>query len=435
MVRFGRGEYRVTIEADKTDLTTGFKTDPATDLTRDSTTRDVGYRRLFSLPGFPKLAAATVLARTGGQLWQVALVLFVLQRFHSPALAGFATFVAIVPGLVVSPLAGALLDRYGCLRLIREDLTVAALALVLLAVFSLASALTPATLLVIVALSSLTSPLTISGTRTLFPRAVPRELWDRANGVDSGSMALAMVVGPALAGFLVAWFGGEGAFLLTAAIFVITCVVLFGVQEPPTEQGVHEPLLRAAWQSLVYVVRHPTLRGVIVTLWSANIPYGFLVVTLPVMILREFHWGADGVGLLWAIMGVTTVLAGLVAGRINTEGRERQIIVGGMVFAALACACILLQTPAALLVGMALLGLASGPIDIGLFALRQRRTDPRWFGRIFAVSMSLNFAGMPVGSALAGPIVEQSIPLALLVAVVISAIGCAVPLLVIPRGG
>jgi MFS transporter len=185
----------------------------------------------------------------------------------------------------------------------------------------------------------------------------------------------------------------------------------------------------------VYVVRHPTLRGVIVTLWSANIPYGFLVVTLPVMILREFHWGADGVGLLWAITGVTTVLAGLVAGRINTEGRERQIIVGGMVFAALACACILLQTPAALLVGMALLGLASGPIDIGLFALRQRRTDPRWFGRIFAVSMSLNFAGMPVGSALAGPIVEQSIPLALLVAVVISAIGCAVPLLVIPRGG
>src|SRR5690242_20778619 len=155
---------------------------------------DRTYRRLFGQVSFPQLAAGTVLARTAGQLWQIALILFVLQRFHSPALAGFATFVAIVPGLVVSPLAGALLDRYGCLRLIRVDLSVAALALVLLAALSLASALTPATLLVIVALSSLTSPLTISGTRTLFPRAVPRELWDRANGVDSGSMALAMVV-------------------------------------------------------------------------------------------------------------------------------------------------------------------------------------------------------------------------------------------------
>lgn len=396
---------------------------------------DIGYRRLFGLPGFPQLAAATVFARTGSQLWQVALVLFVLQRFHSPALAGFATFLAIAPGLVVSPIAGALLDRYRYLRLIRVDLGIAATALVLVTALSLANMLAPATLLVIVAISSLTSPLTISGTRTLFPLTVPRELWDRANGVDSGSMALATVVGPALAGFLVAWFGGEGAFLVTAAIFVIAGAVLFGVQEPRTEPSAREPLLRAAWQSLVYVVRHRTLRGVIFTLWTTNIPYGFLIVALPVLILREFHWGADGVGLLWSVAGVATVIAGLVAGRINTEGRERPIIVGGLALAALACVCVLLQTPVALLAGMALFGLAAGPIDIGLFALRQRRTDPRWFGRIFAVSMSLNFAGMPVGSALAGPIVERSVPLALLVAAVISVIGIVVPLLVIPRDG
>ena len=79
------------------------------------------YRALFQVKGFPQLAAGTVLARTAGQLWQIALVLFVLQRFHSPALAGIATFLAIVPGLVVSPIAGALLDRHGRLRLILLD--------------------------------------------------------------------------------------------------------------------------------------------------------------------------------------------------------------------------------------------------------------------------------------------------------------------------
>ncbi len=409
----------MTIEAGKTDLKN----------------IDISYRRLFDLQGFPQLAAATVLARTGGQLWQVAMVLFVLQRFHSPALAGFATFLAFGPGLIVSPIAGALLDRYGRLRLILVDLGIAATALSLLAALSLANLLTPVILLVIVALSSLTSPLTASGTRTLFPLAVPRELWDRANGVDSGSMALATVVGPALAGFLVAWFGGEGAFLMTAGVFVVAGVVLFGVQEPRTEPSTQEPLLRAAWQSLVYVVRHPTLRGVIFTLWTTNIPYGFLIVALPVLILREFHWGADGVGLLWSVAGVATVIAGLVSGRINTEGRERPIIVGGLGLAALACICFVLQSPVALLAGMVLFGLAAGPIDIGLFALRQRRTDPRWFGRVVAVSMSLNFAGMPVGSALAGPLVEWSIPLALGAAAVIATIGCIVPLLVIPREG
>jgi MFS family permease len=57
----------------------------------------------------------------------VALVLFVLQRFHSPTLAGIVVFVLIVPGLLVSPIAGALLDRYGRIRLMLVDYTVAAL--------------------------------------------------------------------------------------------------------------------------------------------------------------------------------------------------------------------------------------------------------------------------------------------------------------------
>lgn len=398
-----------------------------------TTAVDRTYRRLFGQTGFPQLAAGTVLARTAGQLWQIALILFVLQRYHSPALAGFATFLAIVPGLVVSPIAGALLDRHGRLRLILLDYAIAAASLVLLAALSLLGVLSPAPLLVIVAISSLTGPLSASGTRTLFPLAVPRDLWDRANAVDSGSMALATVVGPALAGFFVAWVGGEGAFLITAGVFIASGLVLFGVRDPETEPSSRDPLLRSAWQALVYVVRHPSLRGIVFTLWTTNIPSGILAVALPVLVLRQFHWGADAVGALWSVAGVASVVAGLFAGRVNTEGRERHIIVAGLGLSAFGCLLTLIQTPAALVVAMALFGLAAGPMDIGLFALRQRRTDPRWFGRVFAVSMSLNFAGMPVGSALAGPVLERSIPLALALAAAIAIAGCAVPLLAIPR--
>lgn len=396
---------------------------------------ELSYSRLFGLDGFPRLAAATVLARTGGQLWQIALVLFVLQRFHSPALAGFATFLGIVPGLAVSPIAGALLDRHGRLRLIILDYGVAAGSLALIAVLSLLNLLTPLLLLVIVAVSSLTAPLSASGARTLFPLVVPRELWDRANAVDSGSQALATVVGPALAGFFVAWFGGEGAFLLTAAVFVIAGVVVRGVHDPETEPSSQEPLLRAAWQSLVYVVRHPTLRGVVFTLWMTNIPFGILAVALPVLVLRNFHWGADGVGALWSIAGVATVIAGAFVGRIRSEGRERPMIVVGLALSAAACLLTVVRSPLALVLAMVLFGLASGPIDIALFALRQRRTDPRWFGRVFAVSMCLNFAGMPVGSALAGPLIERSLVLALALAAAIAVVGCVVPILTIPREG
>lgn len=397
---------------------------------------DLSYRALFRVPSFGRLAAGSVLARTGGQLWQIALVLFVLQRFHSPALAGFATFLGIVPGLVVSPIAGALLDRHGRLRLILVDYGVGAASLALLAALSLLGLLTPPLLLVIVAVSSLTAPLSMSGTRTLFPLVVPRALWDRANAVDSGTQALATVVGPALAGFFVGWFGGEGAFLITAGVFIAAGLVVLGVHDPETESvSKGESLLRAAWRALVYVVRHPTLRGVVFTLWTTNIPFGILTVALPVLVLRNFHWGADGVGVLWSVAGVATVIAGVFVGRISSEGRERPMIGVGMGLSAAACLLIVMQSPLALLAAMALFGLAAGPIDIGLFALRQRRTDPRWFGRVFAVSMSLNFAGMPVGSALAGPVVEQSISLALILAAAIAVVGCAVPFLTIPREG
>lgn len=401
----------------------------------DQTSPVVSYQRLFAQAGFRQLAAATVLARAAGQLWKIALILFVLQRYHSPALAGFATFLAIVPGLLVSPVAGALLDRHGRLRLILLDFGVVASSLVLIAVLSVLDLLGPGLLLGIVALASLTNPLSSSGTRTLFPLVTPRELWDRTNAVDSGSAALANVVGPALAGFFVAWFGGPGAFLITAGIYLAAGLVVLGVRDPQTEHTVHEPLLHAAWQALVYVVRHPTLRGVVVTLWMTNIPYGVISVALPVLVLRGFGWGADGVGVLWSVAGIATVLAGMLVGRLNTEGRERGIIALGLSLGAVGCLLTLVRAPVAVVAGMAFFGLAAGPIDIGLFALRQRRTDPRWFGRVFAVSMSLNYAGMPVGSALAGPLTEHSVELALVIAAVISIAGCAVPFLTIPRKG
>jgi predicted MFS family arabinose efflux permease len=158
-----------------------------------------------------------------------------------------------------------------------------------------------------------------------------------------------------------------------------------------------------------------------------------------VIVLQEFQWGAGVVGLLWACAGVATVIAGPLAGRLDTEGRERSTIVAGLTLGALGCLCLLLCLPRhwtlVLFVGMALFGLASGPIDIGLYALRQRRTEARWFARVVAISMSLNFVGMPIGSALAGPIVERSIPLALLVATALLAIGCIVPLRAIPSAG
>ena len=56
---------------------------------------------------------SSTLLRLGLYTVILTLVLFVLQRFHSPSLAGITVFLAIAPGIALSPIAGALLDRHG----------------------------------------------------------------------------------------------------------------------------------------------------------------------------------------------------------------------------------------------------------------------------------------------------------------------------------
>src|SRR3989441_12865593 len=67
--------------------------------------RSGGYGDLMRVPGFARLYAGLLLGRMGGSMLFVALVLFVLQRYHSPQLAGATAFMAALPGIVVSPVA------------------------------------------------------------------------------------------------------------------------------------------------------------------------------------------------------------------------------------------------------------------------------------------------------------------------------------------
>ncbi|MGH2713161.1 MAG: hypothetical protein ACRDM7_04615, partial [Thermoleophilaceae bacterium] len=138
-------------------------------------------------------------------------------------------------------------------------------------------------------------------------------------------------------------------------------------------------------------------------------------------------------GQLWALMGLTGAASGLLTGRLGSEGRERLIIAGAMLVAA-GCLAVLSVSASvvAVVAAVAALGLGTGPMDIALFSIRQRRTDPAWFGRAFAVSMHLNYAGVPVGSAISGPLIGSSMTVALAVAALCALIAAGLTLATIP---
>ena len=363
----------------------------------------------------------------------VILVLFVLARYHSPQLAGITVFLALVPGLLVSPLAGALLDRHGRAPLVVLDYLIAAASIGLIALLAARQALPVWLLLSIVGVSSLTNPLSNSGARSLFPLLAPRHLWERANALDSSGHVISTLVGAPLAGTLVGLIGPELALAAAAAVFGAAAVVMLRLPEPPPVLGEGSILLHA-WRGLQYVVRSPTLRGLALTLSTFNLSWGILTIALPVLVLDRLHSGPATVGFLWGAMGAGGLVSALIAGRFSSRGRERGLMLGGILLSAVAMAALPFATALPVVfVSILVMGVANGPFDIGLFTLRQRRTDPAWFGRAFAVSMSVNWIGSPIGSAFAGPLIGVSLNLALWVAIAICLFSAVFPMLAIPR--
>jgi MFS family permease len=391
------------------------------------------YRDLFAIPTFPRLATSVMLARTASQMMLLTLVLFVLQRFHSPSLAGITVFLAIAPGVALSPVAGALLDRHGRVRLITLDYLVGTVTLALIAGLDFGGRLTPWVLLPIVAASSLTYSLSNSGARSLVPLIVPKPLWDRANALDSIAYALTMGVGPASAGALTAWSGPRLALMVTAAVFLLAAVLIVRLPEPMVANG-SRPVFAEALAGLKYVVIHnPTLRGLVLVLSLMNLGFGVLLVALPVMVLQRLHGDPALVGVLWAAFGLASVPTALLSGRFDSEGRERAVMAVSDVVAGLAIVVLAFAANAWIVAAaMLIVGLATGPFDVSMFSMRQRRTDPAWYGRAFAVSMGLNWAGQPIGSAISGPLINIGLTVAFLVAAAFMLLAAGLVRAVIP---
>ena len=397
---------------------------------------DRSYRALLSVPSLGRVLLGMQLARIAQTMLSVALVLFTLTHYGSPALTGLVIFVSLVPGLLISPLAGALLDRHGRTRLIIVDFVVALAALTLIGLLALAGGLPAWLLVLIVGVASLTNPLSSTGLRSLFPILVPAHLWERVNAVDSNGYIVASIIGPPLAAGLVAVVGAPVTLIGVGAVFGIAALVLVGAPDPRTVTTSTGSLVRDAWEGVQYTWRNPTLRGLGFSISLLNLSAGMTTIVVPLLVLDHLHLGEAAVGWVFAISGATGIFTAFLAGRLDTHDREWPMIVWPMAGMAVAIA-LLLATDSLLMVAlsMALVGLLNGPLDIGMFTIRQRRTDPALLGRAYAVSMSFNFMGFPVGSAIAGVLAPASLDGAILFGVAACLAAGLIAAILVPRLG
>ena len=386
---------------------------------------DQSYRGLLRVPQLSRVLASMIVARVASAMVGVAIVLFTLDEYDSPALAGLVTLAYILPGILVSPIAGALLDRHGRVRLIILDYIVAGSALGIIAFLALSDRLPAGLLVLIAAVASLTSILSATGLRSLFPIMVPKHLWERVNAIDSNGYIVATILGPPIAAALVTVVGGPPTLAIIGAMMLLATVPLIGVRDPAKPKPAEAPLLREAWDGVLYVWHNPTLRGLAFSISTLNIAGGVASIAIPLLVLRQLGYSPALVGLAFAISGVTGMVSSAFFGRFDTRGREWRMLVVPMALMVPTVALLLpvaASAPAGtaggieplagivlVIASQAFFGILNGPLDIALFTVRQRRTDPAIMGRAFAVSMAANFVGYPVGSAIAGLLATTSL--------------------------
>lgn len=381
------------------------------------------------------------LSRLAGCILLLSLVLYALERYRSPVLAGWLTFTLVAPGLIVSPLAGAWLDRMGPARAIVLDMAASAALILVLAAAGLADRLPVPLLFGIVTLFSLSTPLSAAGVRVLLPRLVPADALDRANALDTTGYAAIDVLGPAIAGLLFGMVGAIPSLFTVAALYGMAGLCLATVARHPHPAPLIErkSVVHEAIAGVAHVLRNATLRGLAISYALYMVSMGILSVAVPVIVVHHGLGAESGhegltVGGLWTLSGVAGIAGALSIGHLRTTSRERLVIVVGM----LATAAAMWPVAASfglvgLAIGLAGAGFFTGPIDVGLMSLRQRRTDPAWLGRVLAVSIALNSSGFPLGSALGGFLIVQSTELTFVVAASLSILAALAAYVLIPR--
>jgi MFS family permease len=369
------------------------------------------YRQLLAATEVRALLAATLLSRLAGRMFSLTIVLYGVTQVHSTVVSGWLAFAAVAPGLIISPIAGSLIDRLGSSWAIAVDMAASAVFVAALAAASQAGSTNATILLALTGCFSLTSPLSFAGIRALLPRLVSPAALDRANALDTAINGLTDVSGPALAGLILGLTGPAAAFVTIAATFAAAALCIGQLGHTPGPPPRTAPLLLSAWHGLRRVLGQPTLRGLALSYSLYELCWGVLVVVVPVFAAKNFAGGAEATaaGLLWAGLGLVGGATALAAGHVRAAGRERIIIALGTLLTAVAVWPIATFGMSGLAIALVLVGAAAGPIDVGVLTLRQRRTDPVELGRVVAISMSLNLSGGPVGSALAGWLVGWSL--------------------------
>ena len=258
------------------------------------------------------------MSNTGTWMQNVGAAWLMATLAPSPLLVALVQTATNLPVFLLGVPAGAIadiVDRRKLLVITQGCMLAAAAAL---GILTLTGSTGPWTLLWLTFILGLGSTMNGPAWLAIMPELVPARELPAAIALNSVGFNLARAIGPALGGAVVAAAGAGGAFVLNAISFVGVMIVLYlWRREPERAHQSTETISEAMWAGMRYVRFAPPLHSVLFRSGSFVLSASALWSLLPLVAKIELHRGSSGFGLLLGCLGVGSIMAAVILGRLR----------------------------------------------------------------------------------------------------------------------
>lgn len=311
-----------------------------------------------------------------------------------------------VPGVVLGPVAGSVVDRIGAKQTLALSKVLGIVASLLL--------LTVDTFLAMVALTALHGiAMTFAqpALQSMPPRLVDDHHLATTNALVGMTDESSLILGPAVAGVAIAAFGFHGAFVVDAITYGIGLIVLPLVRlRPAVDAAGAGPAssLREVFAGWSLVVRTPVLRRTVTCTAVVFSLYGLAVLAEPLYVRDVLGRTPATFAALQTVFGVFLIAGGLVAARLGDRAASLRWVAFGVAGSGVA-AVLYLGTPwlPMAFVGVSVWGMFTAVISGPSRTVLQRATPDHAHGRVLAVDMVAGSAAMLVGTVAGGPLIDH----------------------------
>lgn len=357
-------------------------------------------------------ATGSLISNIGTWLQRVAQDWLVLALTGSAGALGITTGLQFLPIVLFSPFAGVLADRYSKRTVLTFTQTTMGVTAAVLGVLAVTDAVQLWHVYVLTFLFGVGTAIDAPARQAFVNEMVDNDRLANAVGLNSASFNLARMIGPALAGLLIAWMGeGVGAtgyvILLNAASYAAVVVSLSMMRTD--ELNPVTPLARAKGQlrdGVTYVRSRPEILLILAIVFCCG-TFGLnFQMTTALMATQVYGKGAGEYGLLGSIIAIGSLAGSLLAAR-RRHPRQRLIVLGAIAFGLVEMVAGLMPTYLTFALMLPLCGLTALTVITAANAFVQMTTTAVMRGRVMALYFAVFMGGTPIGAPLLGWIAEH----------------------------